>query len=79
MKKLILVFFAALSAVGLSSFTSNNYGDVFYKNASDQLVETTATPCTEGSIPDCERAIPELLGTVKQLYHANGVPYTRNQ
>ena len=79
MKKLMLVFLAAFMAVGLSAFTSNNFDDVYYKNDQDVLTATTATPCPNGQITGCWKAIPELFGADRQLFHGDGAPYMRNQ
>lgn len=79
MKKILLFFFAALLAAGMSAFTSGKSSSVFYKlPGSEVLHETVAQPCPSVGPFQCTREIPEEDNMVLPIFDASGNPYLRN-
>jgi hypothetical protein len=79
MKKILLFFFVALMAVGMSAFTADTSADVYYKlPGSEELHPTVAQPCPIVGPFQCTRQIPEENNMVLPIFDANGNSYLRN-
>ncbi len=78
MKKLLLVFMAAILAIGFSAFSPQALtGVYYYPSSTSSLMPTIQIPCPDGPIFNCIAPIPELGNAPRQLFKENGDPYSR--
>ena len=74
MKKILLVFFAALMAIGFTAFTPKKVDGSWYRNtANGPLLHTIVEPCA-GDDELCFKEVPEE-DEVRQLFDAQGNAY----